>query len=1070
MPQQVYDKTDHYTPPSIRQLEEGSSAGETSNSNRARDEEIKNLERQFDQPAATSLGGSGNTPPDQLNRGYTDDDSPKRGGSESLRNILKSKKAKFFLASGVGLFASVLILFAALMFFASTLKIPHLMENITQYAFVRVTQQFSRSSTQVVSEALAVQATEGKVGTALQAKYDNLRAGTWGKLDKFRPNKVWQNLGKTSGLELNYRATPLGRELLTGMTLNGETVAMKQVAGIAKWTPFVRDVVEANNRADFWRRAAPELTSAMKANDVGPITRSLAARQLRKEMGISLAGWALAKFKDAAGKPLAGDAALLENTRQQYGKTSAVARANPTATTGELKNAVEETKRIEQEVVKDDAKLLNAIKNNGGVAPEIVETLDKTVGGSVTKTALGVANPIYNIMVPLCIIFDGSMNKAQPIIDNQVAQQQAVYTDLASKADQQKHGTIDSKDVGAFNAALGAGNESLGDISQSNAMQRANTGSYGSGLSPGAEQNAMASYDYSLLNVLAEKLNVEPDNAAVQAANSYASSQCAVLTNLWVAGGLAVANIGISIATLGTGGVVSEGAGQAVGAGAKAVVSRITQKLAAQFAAKAVEKNGIKVVERAGISRLTGFLMKGSKFVGKQVAIIGTTIGLTELAKIVVINNSNQLNNGLAQGADLANIADSGANIMAGETSRKIFGGRPMTDNETAESDAAGKRFGASLERKKNAYTRYIAISNPRSLVSRLAFSAQFQLSVGAGKTLVDTIGSVINPFKSLAKVASVISPKTYALATPDAHYGNVQFGWSEDEESHIENDPSYGMLENERILRESGQEEAIKTKYGPCFTDSLGSLLSKADIARDSDGKIVQNEGLCSPQNLSYNNAEFGPEMVFRWRVAQRKTATLNQLTELAAGPQAATDTVAVTTPNAGGPVGGTTKELAAQIANNPNIKFQTDSGKQYFQKIIETGGQTSCGGVQTDPRLLGTVLTLAQKYKLTLGVFTDGHSCNNGYHPKGKAVDINGVDPIDGSPGGTGPQIRFEAGEQPIIRKFYADAGQVLSEGGGGGLGQIGCFSGEKPTLPPNVSFFGDSCNHIHMDIGQR
>jgi hypothetical protein len=209
---------------------------------------------------------------------------------------------------------------------------------------------------------------------------------------------------------------------------------------------------------------------------------------------------------------------------------------------------------------------------------------------------------------------------------------------------------------------------------------------------------------------------------------------------------------------------------------------------------------------------------------------------------------------------------------------------------------------------------------------------------------------------------------------------------------------------------------------------------------------------------------------MVFRWRVAQRKTATLNQLTELAAGPQAATDTVAVTTPNAGGPVGGTTKELAAQIANNPNIKFQTDSGKQYFQKIIETGGQTSCGGVQTDPRLLGTVLTLAQKYKLTLGVFTDGHSCNNGYHPKGKAVDINGVDPIDGSPGGTGPQIRFEAGEQPIIRKFYADAGQVLSEGGGGGLGQIGCFSGEKPTLPPNVSFFGDSCNHIHMDIGQR
>ncbi|MBL8122443.1 hypothetical protein JNM87_06895 [Candidatus Saccharibacteria bacterium] len=164
-----------------------------------------------------------------------------------------------------------------------------------------------------------------------------------------------------------------------------------------------------------------------------------------------------------------------------------------------------------------------------------------------------------------------------------------------------------------------------------------------------------------------------------------------------------------------------------------------------------------------------------------------------------------------------------------------------------------------------------------------------------------------------------------------------------------------------------------------------------------------------------------------------------------------------------------GSTIELAKQINDSPNISFQTSQGEAYFQDIVRTGRQDSCGGNTIDPRLLGTILALSQKYKLVLGVFIDGHSCNNGYHPRGMAVDINGVNPLSGE-GGTGNRIEWVASEQTILRQFFIDASSLLSQGGGGGLGQQQCIAGAPPKMPANVSLFVDTCNHIHMDVGVR
>lgn len=168
-----------------------------------------------------------------------------------------------------------------------------------------------------------------------------------------------------------------------------------------------------------------------------------------------------------------------------------------------------------------------------------------------------------------------------------------------------------------------------------------------------------------------------------------------------------------------------------------------------------------------------------------------------------------------------------------------------------------------------------------------------------------------------------------------------------------------------------------------------------------------------------------------------------------------------------------GDTITLAKAIAAKPNvISFQTKQDYDYFQQIIQTGHATDCGAPQISPKLLGVILTLSESYKLVLGVFDDGHGCDSGFHPKGEAVDINGVNPLNGGPGGTGNQLHFTPDSMAIIKQFYQSAGEVLAANGGGGLGQYStqCFGSPLPPKVSGVVYFPDACTHIHLDVGQR
>lgn len=174
------------------------------------------------------------------------------------------------------------------------------------------------------------------------------------------------------------------------------------------------------------------------------------------------------------------------------------------------------------------------------------------------------------------------------------------------------------------------------------------------------------------------------------------------------------------------------------------------------------------------------------------------------------------------------------------------------------------------------------------------------------------------------------------------------------------------------------------------------------------------------------------------------------------------------------GGAVGdiptGTAKELAQRILDHPNIDFQVKpEQEEAMRHIAQTGHGRNCGAPAVSPALLGVILAAAEKYKIVIGVLVDGYDCNGGFHPKGMAVDINGVNPISGS-GGTGNRIAWSPSEMGILKKFYDDVGPLLSQVGGGGLGQKACFTGPKPEPVQGVTYFNDTCHHIHMDVGKR
>jgi hypothetical protein len=767
-------------------------------------------------------------------------------GKSRIRGLAKNKLFVFAAASFSGLILAVI---AILILFIGLLKIPDLAQNITAYQFNRVTQDYADSAQEEVSEDLAIQAADGGLGATLKAQYQNLRDNTWGRLDNLRPAIIMDNLAANNNLKLHYQPGGIFGQELKGITLNNETYLVKDVTGPWKYIPGVSSVLDLQNQIEFSNNFFPALNSNMQLDGVGPIIRGVTENRLRQEAGISLTAWVVSKFQ--------GDSptqAELEQAREAYAAIDQEQQASRIPTTEDLRDAVN---TVDQETTADvasDSKLLQ-ILNNGGVDPAVSTTLQNAFSSSVVTKALGALNPVVGVGLPLCIIYDGSLENSGPTIDEQTTEEQRSYYYISSAADQEKYGETTGEAVGALN-------NQMGDITQANAEVRANGGIVDTSNTLSAE--ASADGQYTVLDALLGSSVAGPLDAS-------ANILCPVISDTGAVIGLTIIQL---VAALATGGV-SEGAEEGAGVAAESALGTFAQNMLSRFATQGAGKVGGKIGDIV------------SDTVGTGAKIAGATIA----AKLVVLSDSSTLHDGLEEGTDLTNEADAGGNFTANQLEQQMFYGRPLTACEASQGDEASQAQLAEKVESESTYNRYADIMNPNSLANKLSVDVSGLTKPSIVSSLVSFGDALLEPVKSLSGMFATLSPSTAFAATgcgndDSSDYGNVQFGWPQSEENLIRSNPTYGLLVNQEILDKASntaEVSAIASTYGKCFTDTVGTLLSgsdnggKPEIVRDQNGNVL-DKGLCSPTNLGPNNPKYG-DFVFRWRLANRYSNVLDQL-----------------------------------------------------------------------------------------------------------------------------------------------------------------------------------------------
>ncbi|CAN5427294.1 hypothetical protein BH09PAT4_BH09PAT4_03280 [soil metagenome] len=773
-----------------------------------------------------------------------------KDGRSRLRNRVSKFKKKWVIAAafgggGLGMLVLLLVLLVG------TLKIPHLAENITAYQFARVTQQMSRNTSRVLSDKISVDSAKKAVYDKLEQRYATVGKAkeAWAKLDKFRPNKVISNMQSSGQASLEYKPDKFGRPVLAGIQLTDRSIPVSNTNTLTKLIPgfkLARDV-------KFSTDVAPRLNTAIKANAWGPIIRGRVAKQIRKELGVSLIAWKVGEFK---GKNAEKARILVE--QQAHEKISG--NTKDSVKTQPLKDSANAAVEAEEKAVANETSLKRIIKN-GGKIQEVKDSITKSLKESPYITSLKFINGFYGMAVPVCIVYEGSVEHSGPTINQQSEAQQKAYYLVASAADEQKDGTNGSAE------ATGAFNEKLGDINGSIPMQRASGASVDTTGYMSTEAGAGGG-TFSLANALFGQ------GAAVSFINWAGDNLCPKLTDTKIATAVGAANI-VAIFLSGGGAAGAEGA---------------AQKAATTALGKVAEKIAATVIRKKGAVNVSGKIGDILTDTTKSAAKIA---GATILAKLIVMSKSGYTNNGLEQGKDFAAMADSGGNIAGNELDRKQFYGRPLTKDEAAVSAGQTMAFVNEQNASKSTFQRYFALSNPQSLLTRFATTSATLISNAKAPSLLKQLGNLLDPTTLFSSLFSHLNPQTvHASAAQDAvmlNYGNVQFGFSSKEQSVMDTDPTYGLLENRRLLDESGKEDDIESDYGKCFTESLGDLISGGDIVLDDNNNVKDNEGDCAPAKLTLGSAKYG-DMVFRWRVAHSYDGTLDQLDDMQTITESAT------------------------------------------------------------------------------------------------------------------------------------------------------------------------------------
>jgi hypothetical protein len=875
------------------------------NAHKPEEEESRSL---FNPEGETEDNEEDTTAPTQ---GYFNTDDQSRSGNikKKLVNI-KSKKWLIFGVGGGGL--GIVILFFIFLLLASSLKIPDLAQNITSYEFARLTRQFDDSAQRVTDEDLAVRTIESGTEGAAEADLINQTysdaPSMLTKINNYRPDKVIDNLGANKNMHM-----VIGNNGSISGTLNGKDFTLEDPGYLSSHIPILSNFKTFKDQVNFSSEFAPALEDALLENEVGPIIRGVVANRIRKELGIGLIAWYVGKYQ--------GENATEARITEEGDKIDAIDGGDtPPDATGDVGslNDAEKAADTAAETEESTTTGLQGIIDNGGVVKGMSAAIGNALQNTPLQDVVNIANPLAQFVTPACIIYDGSLDSSGGNIDTQTQQQQAAFYYVASAASQQERGSnygIDASGDGLATAA-NAANSDVGDITTTNAYIRGSGGNVNTSNQLSAESSADGQFTFfQAIPGLSSIPFVVPF------LDKTANSLCPTLTNWKVQLGIGAFNI---LANLIPGVDLFNDAGEeALGEAGTEVTTKIidnqTQSLATRILSKAV---GGKVSDLT--SKVGEMLADGAKNAAE-------IAGMTVIAKLIVLDRAGAINSGTAQGTDLANEADAGGNIQANELERTQLFGRPMLEDEVCVSNQDDQSFITDNESQQSVFNRYLSPSNTTSLLSRTAIAVGGNFNGSLGGSVVNLSADLLKPFTLVGSLSNIVFSKASAAADCDSvssDYGNIQFGWSDDEEGLINSSASYDPVENEEILDDSGQEPAIAQKYAACFgytynangdgtfdptntngdlqladgpgaAASLGTLLSSDGqnnnplyLERDSDGNVIDDpNALCSPVNLSYKSPDTlaldtnaatpqGRDLIFRWRLEMQYDTTVDQQT----------------------------------------------------------------------------------------------------------------------------------------------------------------------------------------------
>ena len=786
--------------------------------------------------------------------GYHDE-----GKSHKLTSKLKKKRNKYAIGLVGGGLLGMAAIIAVIVSIIGTLLIPQLAQHIAEYEFARVTRQFAESAEEVTDEKMAMDGLTNSAYTSLRDKLDVTPGSLTDKLiatmDKFSTANAIKKLEVNNGFNLTYATDNSGRSVLKSMTLDGVEYSIKEQSLLTKYIPYIGTIIDFKNGVSFAKDAAPALRQALRLNDAGALIRSSAVKDIREELGINLAAFKIGEFlgKDPAQARLGEEKAKVNAIDQSVAPDNAV--------TQDIKSGDAAAEEAETKAVSSPAQLEDAIQN-GGFIQNIITSIENAIKGSSLKSVISAINPAYAVAMPVCIIYDGSLDNSGGTIDNQTRQQQAAYYYIESVADQQKDGSTSAEAIGAINDDVDPQ-----DISQSIPEERA----AGQVVDTSDEESAEASAggQYTLLSSTLGEAGFPGASAIAAAIDAVANNVCPILTNLWASAALGIGNIAIGILTFGS----SDAEEASAEGAAKVVTDEVESSLVSRFISRAV-------IVTSRVGKLLSDSWKGAAKSAVEIS------GLTMMAKLIVLDRAMQTDSGFAQGINLANEADSGGNIQAGMISQQVNYGRPMTSTEVSENNQIDQQDISYQNSQKSMYQRYLAFSNADSLASKIGMTIYADANSSFFTKMFADLGKIIMPLNLISKIfGSFDNHVAMADAAANAtDYGNVQFGWSTAEEALITSDPSYQPVENQQVLDSAspinGQsaEDYISSTYGQCFTDSIGTLLSSGLIQRDDNGDIIANQGTCSPDNLGPGNLN---GLVFRWRLSMSYNNALTLLTQ---------------------------------------------------------------------------------------------------------------------------------------------------------------------------------------------